>query len=94
MPGNHKFSFRFVSDRLMPFNYPLLACFSLISISLLLAGEKLNGCHFCGKFNNVRHPEGGGFVRGGEYLFKTVEDICGIDSNNYAILDEKNNLPM
>lgn len=44
--------------------------------------DKLHGCYYCRKLNNVYHPEGGGFVRGGDILYKTIEDICGIKLNN------------
>lgn len=46
-----------------------------------MSGDKLNGCRFC-LFENVQHPESGGFIRGDDGLYKTLEDICDINMNN------------
>ncbi|WOG82846.1 hypothetical protein DCAR_0102014 [Daucus carota subsp. sativus] len=51
--------------------------------------DKLNGCYYCRRLNNVHHPKAGGFVRGGDTFYKTVEDICGIKLNA-----EEKHLPM
>ncbi|KAK1369484.1 hypothetical protein POM88_035576 [Heracleum sosnowskyi] len=55
----------FVSPRL---------CVSLGSIGSI-SGDKLNGCCYCREYNNVWHPKGGGFVRGHDEFYKTVQDI-------------------
>lgn len=56
----------------------------LVTVRIRLAGDIdiLNGCYYCRKYNNVHHPKGGGFVRGGDTFYKTVEDICGIKLND------------
>ena len=63
----------------------------LVTLRIRLAGDidKLNGCYYCRRLNNVHHPKAGGFVRGGDTFYKTVEDICGIKLNA-----EEKHLPM
>ncbi|KAK1397856.1 hypothetical protein POM88_007719 [Heracleum sosnowskyi] len=58
-------------------------CVSLGPINSLSAtGDKLNGCYNCRSYNNVWHPKGGGFIRGYDGMYKTVQDICDINQNN------------
>ncbi|KAL8146948.1 uncharacterized protein LOC141707645 [Apium graveolens] len=54
-----------------------------------LSGDKLNGCYLCHEGYNVWHPKGGGFVRGNDALFKTVQDICDINQSNAITNPEK-----
>ncbi|KAL1831994.1 hypothetical protein ACET3Z_001645 [Daucus carota] len=48
-------------------------CVSLGPVNSI--SDKLNGCYYCRRLNNVHHPKAGGFVRGGDTFYKTVEDI-------------------
>ncbi|KAK1397902.1 hypothetical protein POM88_007765 [Heracleum sosnowskyi] len=57
-----------------------------------LSGQKLNGCYYCLDHNKVWHPRTGGFVRGADSFFKTVQDICDINQNN-AVSDHEKHLP-
>ncbi|KAL6578010.1 hypothetical protein OROMI_010338 [Orobanche minor] len=57
-----------------------------------ISGVRLNGCYICCHYCNVWHPKDG-FFRGGDGLYKTVQDICDINHNN-AIPDRENHLPM
>ncbi|KAL6507186.1 hypothetical protein OROHE_022085 [Orobanche hederae] len=60
-----------------------------------LSGDKLNGCYYCREYNNVWHPKGGGFVRGCDKLYKTVQEICDTDMNqNNPMPDHEKHLPM
>ncbi|XP_074367018.1 uncharacterized protein LOC141707636 isoform X2 [Apium graveolens] len=69
-------------------------CVSLGPInSLSGSGDKLNGCCYCRLYNNVWHPKSGGFVRGGDASYRTVQDICNIDQNN-TIPDYEKHLTM
>lgn len=38
-------------------------------------GYKTNGCYICREFNKVRHPTAGGFVRGGDSLYKSEKEF-------------------
>ncbi|KAL6514297.1 hypothetical protein OROHE_019039 [Orobanche hederae] len=40
-----------------------------------LTGDKTNGCYYCHDFNKVRHPTDGGFVRGGDSVYKPEEEF-------------------
>lgn len=57
-----------------------------------LSGLKLNGCCYCLQHNKVWHPRNGGFVRGLDSVYKTVQDICDINQNN-AVSDHEKHLP-
>ncbi|KAL8146950.1 hypothetical protein AgCh_004615 [Apium graveolens] len=38
-------------------------------------GNKTNGCYYCHEFNNVWHPRYGGFLRGGDSLYMSEEEL-------------------
>ncbi|KAK1384747.1 hypothetical protein POM88_022482 [Heracleum sosnowskyi] len=74
--------------------YSTRLCISLGPMDSI-SGDRLNGCCYCHKYNNVWHPKGGGFVRGHDESYKTVQDICGRDMNqNDVVSDHEKHLPM
>lgn len=73
----------------IPDQLPSVSLCVSIGPTKAISGDILNGCYHCRKYNNVHHPKAGGFVRGGDGSYKTVEDICGIELNNV-----ENHLPM
>ncbi|KAK1396889.1 hypothetical protein POM88_006752 [Heracleum sosnowskyi] len=50
---------------------------------------RLNGCYYCFPYNNVWHPKCGGFTRGADKLYKTLQDIFDI-----AVVDQEKHLPI
>ncbi|KAK1357541.1 hypothetical protein POM88_050797 [Heracleum sosnowskyi] len=53
-------------------------CISLGPIDSI-SGDRMNGCCYCRGYNSVCHPKGGGFVRGHDGNYKTVQDIYDTD---------------